>query len=270
MEQRPFGSSGLTIPVVGMGTWQTFDVKDADEEEERLAIVDAALEAGTSLFDTSPMYGEAERVLAQTVEGRRDRVLIADKVWTSSTDDGRAQIERALMWYGGRVDIYQIHNLVAWRSHLPLLEERRARGEIGVIGATHYDPKAFAELIAVMRTGRVQMVQIPYNALDRLVENDVLPLAYELGLGVLVMRPFGAGRLVRQAPSASALEPLARFGVQTWAQVLLKWLLSDPRVHGVIPATSHAERARENAAAGDPPWFDPDTRDYVARLASGM
>jgi aryl-alcohol dehydrogenase-like predicted oxidoreductase len=242
-------------------------VRGDRETMARRAIVDAALATGTTLFDTSPMYGEAERVLASALTGRRKQAIVADKVWASSLREGRQQIRRALDWYLGTVDIYQIHNLVAWREHLPVLEELRERGAVRAIGATHYRYQAFGELATVMETGRIHAIQIPYNAADRVVERDILPLAEQLGLGVLVMRPLGAGALVRHAPSADDLEPLARFGVRTWAQALLKWILSDPRVHCVLPATSKAERAVENAVAGDPPWFDEETREYVARLA---
>ena len=269
MERRALGRSGLEVPVVGMGTWQTFDVRGEREEGERRAVVDAALAAGIDLFDTSPMYGESPRVLAAALAGRRDRVLVADKVWTRSASEGRAQIRRALDWVGGRIDVYQIHNLVAWQTHLPVLEEMREKGEVRVVGATHYQHSAFGELMELMRTGRIEMIQVPYNAADRVVEREVLPLAEELGIGVLVMRPLGAGELVRSAPSAAKLAPLAPFGVTTWAQALLKWVLSDPRVHCAIPATSRPARATENAAAGEGPWLDAEARDYVARLASG-
>jgi aryl-alcohol dehydrogenase-like predicted oxidoreductase len=216
------------------------------------------------------MYGEAERVLAGALDGRRDRAILATKVWTSSAREGRAQIERALAWFGGRVEIYQIHNLVAWRVHLPVLESLRDEGRIDVIGATHYAHSALGELVQVMRTGRIQQIQIPYNTLDRIVEREVLPLAAELGIGVLAMRPLGEGRLARRSPSPSELEPLGRFGVRTWAQALLKWIVSDARVHCAIPATHRVERATENAAAGEPPWFGEEERGYVSKLARGL
>jgi aryl-alcohol dehydrogenase-like predicted oxidoreductase len=267
MEKRTLGRSSLEVPVIGMGTWKTFDVHGDRDVEARRDVVDAALAAGTTLFDTSPMYGQAEPVLSAALVGRRDRAIVADKVWTSSSREAREQIRRALDWYG-TVDIYQVHNLVAWRERLPMLEEWRDRGQVRVIGATHYSHSALGELMKVMETGRIQMVQIPYNALDREVEREVLPLAESLGMGVLVMEPLGTGRLVRRMPPADALQPLARFGVRTWAQALLKWIVSDGRVHGVLPATSKAARATENAAAGDPPWFDAEAREYVANLAS--
>ena len=266
MQTRVLGQSGVEVPVIGMGTWKTFDVRGARDVDARRAVVDSALASGTTLFDTSPMYGEAERVLATALGARRRDTIIADKVWTSSAREGREQVRRALEWYGGTVDIYQIHNLVAWREHLPELEELRESRQVRVIGATHYAHSALGELMTVMRTGRIQMVQIPYNAADRVVEREVLPLAAELGIGVLVMEPLGSGALVRRAPPDRDLARLESFGVRTWAQALLKWIVSDARVHAVLPATSRAERATENAAAGDPPWFDADTREYVARL----
>ena len=268
MEHRALGKSRIEVPVIGMGTWRTFDVRNERDVQDRRRVVDAALAAGTTLFDTSPMYGEAEQVLSRALEERRHRALIADKVWTSSAREGREQVRRALAWYGGVVDIYQIHNLVAWREHLPMLEELRSAGQVRVVGVTHYAHSSLGDLMGVMETGRVGMVQVPYNAADRLVERELLPLGEDLGIGVLVMQPLDTGRLVRYSPSARELEPLALFGVRTWAQALLKWIVSDPRVHCVLPATSKPERATENAAAGDPPWFDAETREYVARLAA--
>jgi len=160
-----------------------------------------------------------------------------------------------------------VHNLVAWPERLALLERRRDAGEIRAIGATHYSASAFGELARVMRGGRITAVQIPYNPAERDVEREILPLAEELGLGVVVMRPLGAGSLVRRAPADEELAPLREYGVETWAQALLKWVLSDRRCHVAIPATSRPGRMRENAAAGAPPWFDDDARALVARLA---
>lgn len=269
MEARQFGRTGLTLPVVGMGTWRTFDVRGA-QETERASLVTEALEAGTRLFDSSPMYGEAERVLGAAVTGtpgRRERVVVATKVWTSSPAEARTQIDRALRYFDGSVDIYQIHNLVAWQEHLPRLEALRDAGTVRVIGATHYLASALPELGRVMRSGRIGMVQIPYNVREREVERDILPLAEELGLGVLVMRPFAEGGLVRHTPPDAELRWIEAFGISTWAQALLKWVLSDQRVHAALPATSRGGRPVENAAAGSPPWFGPEERDRVRALA---
>lgn len=269
MDVRALGRTGLRVPAVGMGTWRTFDVHSAVAEANARAVVDAALAAGASFFDSSPMYGEAERVLGDALKGRRDDALIATKIWTHSTETGRHQAERALEWFGGRVDLYQVHNLVNWRDQLTLLERLREAGQVQAIGATHYSPSEFAELVRIMRTGRIDAIQVPYNPLEREVEREILPLAAELGLGVVVMRPFGEGGLMRHRPSPDDLAPLRPYGVTTWAQALVKWVLSDPRCSVAIPATSHPERMTENAAAGSPPWFGAEERTLVARLAEG-
>jgi len=268
IDERPLGrTSGLTVPAVGMGTWQTFDVDGGAAEARAGEIVSEALDAGARFMDSSPMYGEAERVLGEALGPRRDDAIVATKVWTSDDAEGEEQVRRALRWYGGRVDLYQIHNLVAWERRLEQLERERERGAVAAIGATHHSPSAFGELAHIMRTGRIAAIQIPYNPHERDVEREILPLAEELGLGVVVMRPLGAGRLVARAPDPAELAPLRAFGVETWAQALLKWVLSDARCHVAIPATSRPGRMRENAAAGAPPWFDDDARSLVTRLA---
>jgi aryl-alcohol dehydrogenase-like predicted oxidoreductase len=258
-ERRRLGP-GVDVPCVGMGTWQTFDV-----DGSRADIVDNALRAGIELFDSSPMYGRAERVLGAALADRRNEAFVATKIWTRSREEGKAQAEHALRQFGGRVDLYQVHNLVATDVQLALLEELREQGKVRLVGATHYSPASFGALAQLMRSGRLDAVQVPYNPREREVEREILPLAEELGIGVLVMRPFAQGSLLRRQPAVSDLEAL---GVETWAQALLKWILSDPRCTCAIPATSKPGRATENARAGEPPWLDSDQRAYVARLAS--
>jgi diketogulonate reductase-like aldo/keto reductase len=210
------------------------------------------------------MYGESERTLAQGLDARRGEAFVATKLWTADDEEAQRQAERALDWYGGRVDLYQVHNLLRTPARLDLLERLQADGKVGAIGATHYSPSAFGDLEQVMRSGRISAIQIPYNPHEREVEARILPLAEELGIGVVVMRPLGGGALVRNAPSAQDLEPL---GVETWAQALLKYALSDPRITVAIPASSKAERVKQNALAGEPPWFGADERALVERLA---
>lgn len=265
MERRSLGATGLEVPAVGMGTWRTFDVRGERDIARCRAVLDEAYAAGATLFDTSPMYGEAERVLSETMGGRREDALVADKLWTTDDDDAERQAERALRWYGGRVDVYQVHNLVRVSKRLALLRRLRDEGVVRVIGATHYQTSAFPELLAIVRSGAVQQIQIPYNARERAAERDLLAAAADHGVGVIVMQPLGVGELVRRAPPAEALAPLAPFGVRTWAQALLKFILSDARVSCVIPATSRPERMRENALAGTPPWFGEEEKEYVAR-----
>jgi aryl-alcohol dehydrogenase-like predicted oxidoreductase len=265
MENRSLGRGRVGVPVVGLGTWRRLEAAAAAGRHREL--VDTALAVGIRLVDTSPMYGDAERLLAAALDGKRDQVFVADKVWTPAPEEGVAQLARAVDWYGGRVDLMQIHNLAAWSAHLPMLEAARDRGLVGLIGATHYSAAAFPELAEIMATGRLDAVQVPYNPLQREVERTILPLADELGIGVLLMRPLGEGRLARRSPSPAELAPLHPFGVTTWVQALIKWGLSDPRVHVSLVATARPERLAENAAAGSPPWFGPAERALVLRLA---
>ena len=257
MEERRLG------PVIGLGTSNTFGV-DADLATD---VVSAALESGSRLVDTSPMYGGSEASLAVACEGRRDEITLATKIWATTLEEGREQYRRQLAWYG-RVDVQQVHNLVNWQEHLAWIEEERAEGRVGMVGVTHWNRDAFGDLAAALRTGRFKQVQLPLNPLERDCERELLPIAAELGMTVLVMRPFGDGDLLQRWPSAEELAPLHEFGIETWPQALLKWVLSDARVDCVIPGTAKPERARENARAGSPPWLGPDERALVERLAS--
>ena len=253
MEERRLG------PVVGLGTWNTFG-GDASLAQQ---VVAAALQAGCKVFDSSPMYGGAQASLSHALDGRREEAAVATKIWTQSVEEGRAQYARQLDWFG-RVEIEQIHNLVAWREQASWLEQERDAGRIDRLGVTHYSAGAFAELAEALRTRRFDTLQIPLNPRERECERELLPLADELGVAVIVMRPLGGGSLVGGTPPE---EVLAELGVETWAQALLKWALSDQRVDVAIPATSDPARARSNAAAGEPPWFDAEQRALVERFA---
>jgi diketogulonate reductase-like aldo/keto reductase len=255
MEERRLG------PVVGLGTWNTF----GGDAELAGDVVGAAIRSGTTVLDTSPMYGNAQRSLSAALDGRRERAVVATKIWAPTVEQGREQFEDQQAWFG-RIEVEQIHNLVAWRDHLGWLEDARDRGRIGRIGVTHYSPLAFDEVAEALRTGRFQTVQLPLNPYERAAERTLLPLAAELGLAVIVMRPFGEGELLATPPSETELEPLAEFGLETWPQALLKWALSDERVDVAIPATRNPLHAAENALAGDPPWFGPEERALVGSL----
>ena len=253
MEERRLG------PVVGLGTWNTF----GGEAATARSVVDAAFDAGCRVFDSSPMYRGAEQSLGAALAPHREDVVVATKIWAGSVEEGREQYAHQLEWFG-RVEVEQIHNLQAWEEHVPWLEAERDAGRIDRLGVTHYSPGAFGELARALRTGRFEVVQLPLNPRERECERELLPLAAELGVGVIVMRPLGEGALMRQSPPQEVLDEL---GVDTWAQALLRWALSDPRVDVVIPATRDPEHARANAAAGTPPWFDAEQRRLVERFA---
>lgn len=267
MESRAFGKTGLTVSVIGMGTWKSYDVRDPSAVQP---VTDAVLEHGATFFDTSPMYGAAERILARTLGARRRGAIVATKVWAGSAREGREQIRRALDWYAGVIDLYQIHNLEAWETHLPYLEELKAQGKISAIGITHWSSSAFGLMAKIVETGRVEAIQIPYNPREREVESELLPLAGRRGLGVILMRPLGQGGLARTTPPARELGFLADYGLRTWAQALLSWGVSDPRVSVTIPATGDVRHAIDNCAVGDARRFDAAARDRVAALVNTL
>lgn len=264
MERRPF--AGIEVPVVGLGTSKTYDISAVDEDRQR--ITDIAIDNGANFVDSSPMYGHAERILGATIAERRDAVCVATKVWTPDDAEAERQIDASLAFFGGHVEVFQVHNLVEWRTRLGQLEARRADGQIDIIGATHWKANAYEELETVMRTGRIAAIQVPYNPHEREVEARILPLAADLGLGVILMRPFASGGLIGLMPSADELAPLADFGVANWSQALLKYGLSHPATSVSIPATSRPQRMADNAGAGDGPWFGRVEKALVERLAA--
>jgi diketogulonate reductase-like aldo/keto reductase len=252
------------VPIIGMGTSKTFDTDDLALVSD---VVSTALDAGTTLFDSSPMYGKAEQMLGSALEGRRSGAVVATKVWTDDDAVAERQIAASLSFYGGHIELLQIHNMVRWPERLRRIEELRDSGQVTLVGATHWQSASFNELEAAMVTGRLDAIQIPYNPREREVEERLLPLAAELGLGVLIMRPFAAADLMRTSPSAAELAPLSPFGINTWAQALLQWGLSHPATTASIPATSKPSRARKNAIAGDSMPLDDEHRRLVSRLA---
>src|ERR1700751_212545 len=153
MEKRSLGRGRVSVPVVGLGTWQRLEAAAAAGRDREL--IGTAVTAGIRLFDTSPMYGDAERLLAGALDGQRDQVVVADKIWTPSAQEGAAQLARAVDWYGGAGALLQIHTLVSWPAPLPMLQAARDRGQVGLIGATHYSQAAFGELPGLMRSGQI-------------------------------------------------------------------------------------------------------------------
>ena len=264
VDARPFGRTGIDLPVVGLGTWRVFDLPPAGQPTAD-AVVTTALDAGATVVDSSPMYGRAEAVLSAALGERRRDAFVATKVWTSSVADGRKHFTRQLGWYAGRIDLLQVHNLLAWREHLEWMERERGVGNVRWLGATTFQPGTFDMLERVMRSGRVHAIQVPLNPREREAEERILPLAADLGLGVVVMRPFGEGGLLRRPFPAE----LAKAGLGGWAEALLRWTLADARVTVAIPATASAEHAAANVDIGSRPPLDPELRERIGRLAGG-
>ena len=262
MEHRKLGN--LDVSVIGLGTLRTFDVADDDEIAVRRQIVDNCLDSDVNLIDTAAWYGQAEQVLGEITEDLRDQFYIATKVRTEGKEAGEAQIARSFeLLKTDYVDLFQVHNMIDWQTHLPTLERLKGEGRIGMVGVSAMVPDAYPTIMDLMRQGRVDTVQIPYNVLNRSVEDELLPLAEDLGTGVLVMEPLQKGRWVLELKRQPDLAPLREYGISTWAQALLAWVISDPRVSSAIPATSRPERIKENTQAAQAAALPQQFRDYI-------
>lgn len=269
---RPIPSSGEAIPLVGLGSWITFNVGDDPAARDQCAdVMRAFFESGGRLIDSSPMYGSAQDVIGYGLEklGRPDAVFSADKVWTWS--DGPDQIEESQkLWGVAKFDLLQIHNLLSWEEHLPILRAMKEAGQLRYIGITTSEGRRHDEFIDIMRKEPLDFIQVTYNILDREAETDILPLAAERGMAVLVNRPFRQGALT-DALEGQPLPPwAAEIGCTTWAQFLLKFIISHPAVTCAIPATSNVEHARENMLAARAPLPDAAMRQRMIEYVSAL
>jgi diketogulonate reductase-like aldo/keto reductase len=271
MQTRPIPSSGEPLPVIGCGTWRTFDVAASSSARAPLADVLRVLFAGGgSVIDSSPMYGSSEEVVGDLLaaSGARDDAFIATKVWTTGRADGIAQMQRSMeLLRSSRIDLMQVHNLVDVRTHLPTLRAWKSEGRIRYLGVTHYTPSAYDQLEAVMRAERLDFVQLDYALDDRTAERRLLPLAAERGIAILVNRPFGGGGLLGRMGRSPVPGWAGEIGCTNWAQILLKFVLSNPAVTCVIPATSNAKHMEDNVQAGSGTFPDAALR---ARMIAAL
>jgi diketogulonate reductase-like aldo/keto reductase len=267
---RQIPSSGETIPAVGLGTWQTFDVgASAAEREPRREVLRRFVELGGRVIDSSPMYGAAETVVGELASelGVLDKLFVATKVWTSGRAAGVAQMEQSLRRLRKpRLDLMQIHNLVDWRTHLATLREWKQAGRIGHLGVTHYTSSAYDELERALRSETLDFVQVNYSLGERDAERRILPLARERGIAVLVNRPFAEGGLFGRVRGQALPSWAADFECASWAQFFLKWILAHPAVTCVIPATSRPEHLVDNMKAGTGALPDATTRERMTAL----
>ncbi|MCL2635788.1 MAG: aldo/keto reductase [Betaproteobacteria bacterium] len=261
MLRRPIPASGESLPVIGLGTYQGFDVASGSAEYARLpGVLEALFAAGGSVIDSSPMYGWAEQTTGELLAaaGSRRRAFVASKVWIEGREAGRLQMEASLRLLRAEpLDLMQVHNLVDWRKQLATLREWKQAGRIRYIGVTHYHASAYDELAAVLRAERLDFLQINYSFEEREAERLILPLAAERGLAVLINRPFGGGGLLRRLHEKPLPPWAAEIEAGSWAQLLLKFVLSQPAVTCAIPGTGRPEHMADNAAAGRGPIPEP-------------
>lgn len=267
---RPIPSSGENLPVIGMGTWLTFDVApDWLDAERRCEVLQTFLEMGGGLVDSSPMYGRSEAVLGACLPQmeHRDRLFAATKVWTYGERLGINQMEHSRrLWGVERFDLMQIHNMLDWRTHLETLQQMKAEGRIRYIGITTSHGRRHAELAKVMaREEAFDFVQFTYNLVDREAERRLLPLAAERGLAVIINRPFQRGALFDRVRGKPLPVWAAEFDCDNWAQFMLKFIVSHPAVTCAIPATTQVEHMRENRGAGYGRLPDEETRQRMIR-----
>jgi aryl-alcohol dehydrogenase-like predicted oxidoreductase len=268
---RAIPSSREMLPVVGLGTWQTFDVDGGSAREPLRRVLRRFAELGGRVVDSSPMYGRAESVVGDLASelALQDTLFVATKVWTSGRDAGVAQMEESLRRLRKpRLDLMQVHNLVDWRTHLRTLGEWKRAGRVRHIGVTHYTASGYAELEQVMKSEPLDFVQLNYSVVERDAERRLLPLALDRGVAVLVNRPFAEGALFRRVRGQTLPPWAAEAGCRSWAQLFLKWIVAHPAVTCVIPATSRPEHLEDNMQAGTGALPDTALRDRIAKLVS--
>ena len=250
---RRIPSSGEALPVVGLGSWITFNVgRDATAREACADVVRAFFGAGGRLIDSSPMYGSSQPTIGHALArlGHPAALFSAEKVWTGDAARGAAQIEASRAYWGvPQFDLMQVHNLLAWRDHLPRLLEMKAAGRLRYVGITTSEGRRHAELEQVMRTQPIDFVQLSYNLLDREAEQRLLPLAQQRGIAVIVNRPFREGALLEALRRHRLPAWAVEIDCDSWAQVALKFIVSHPAVTCAIPATSQLAHVLQNMGA---------------------
>ncbi|UOQ52563.1 aldo/keto reductase [Hymenobacter cellulosivorans] len=273
MLTRLIPSSQEALPVIGLGTWQTFDVADETPPPRLVQTLKTLQAAGATVIDSSPMYGRAEEVVGAITTRLPDpnAFFYATKVWTQGQEAGRRQMQDSLRKLGRQqVDLMQIHNLLDWQTHLPLLRAWKASGKVRYLGITHYTDSRHEELERVLRRESFDFVQFNYSILDRHAEQRLLPAAADLGVATLINRPFTEGSLLAHVRS-KALPPWAtELGITSWASYFLKFIISHPAVTCVIPGTSSPEHLTDNLAAATGPLPDTALREKMAAFVRNL
>ncbi|MGH8179171.1 MAG: aldo/keto reductase [Steroidobacter sp.] len=265
----PTSKDSESLPVIGMGTWNTFDVgAGASERAPLVEVLETFYATGARLIDSSPMYGAAERVTGDLVAqlGKQAQTFYATKVWTTGRDKGAAQIEQSLrLLKTPKLDLLQVHNLLDWRTHLTTLRALKSEGKVRYIGVTHYIDAAYDDLEASLTSEPFDFAQFNYSIASRAAEKRLLPFCQERGVAVLINRPFEEGDLFTQVRNRKLPAYAAEIGCTSWAQFFLKFIVSHPGVTCVIPATSRVTHMRDNLQAGFGPMPDAAMRARMAK-----
>ncbi len=274
MLMRTIPSSDEKLPVVGLGTWRTFDVEFTSDTRRQLEdVLSLFVKFSGRVIDSSPMYGRAEQVIGDLTAtlGIRDKLFVATKVWTRGKESGISSMERSMgRLRTKRIDLMQVHNLVDVHTHLATLREWKEQGRIRYVGITHYESGAFGEVEKIMRSEKLDFVQINYSVMEREAEERVLPLARERGIAVIVNRPFGGGDLFARARAKQLPDWAAEFDVRSWAQFFLKWIAAHPAVTCAIPATDNPRHLEDNMQGGIGRLPDAKMRQRMVELISSF
>jgi diketogulonate reductase-like aldo/keto reductase len=271
MLTRPVPATGEAMPVIGLGTWRAFDVgADPATRQPLREVLQLLLDAGGRMIDSSPMYGRAEAVTGDLLAGlgARPRAFVATKVWTTGRERGIEQMRRSAQLLRTEViDLVQIHNLVDWRTHLPTLRRMKEEGRIRHIGITHYTTGALPELVRIL-VGEpgIDFVQLGYSLATRAAETELLPTAAARGVAVIVNQPLERGDLFRRVRGRALPDWAREFDCASWAQLFLKYILAEPAVTCVIPATGNPEHMRDDFGAGFGRLPDASQRQQIRRL----
>jgi aryl-alcohol dehydrogenase-like predicted oxidoreductase len=249
---RSIPSSGEKLPVIGLGTWQTFDVDQA-QSAPLVEVLRTFVKLGGRVVDSSPMYGRAEQVIGDLLAQLklRDSLFLATKVWTRGKQAGIESMERSFARLQTRtIDLMQVHNLVDAETQLQTMREWKAQGRFRYLGVTHYETGAFAEVATILRREKLDFVQINYSIMERDAEKKIFPLAQDRGVAVIVNRPFSAGDLFHRVRGKPLPDFAAEFDCTSWAQFLLKWIVAHPAVTCAIPATNNVQHLEDNMRGG--------------------
>lgn len=271
MLSKPIPSTGETLPAIGLGTWQTFDVSSSAGERAPLEEVLHEFSAlGGRLIDSSPMYGNSEEVAGDLAAklGLRSKLFIATKVWTSGKSDGIAQMEDSMKKLRAKpIDLMQVHNLLDVENHLHTLKQWKQQGIVRYIGVTHYTAGAHEAVAKAIASHPIDFVQINYSIAERDAERRLLPLAQERGVAVIANRPFAGGDVFRRLRSKPLPSWAADIDCTSWAQLLLKFVVSHPAMTCAIPATAKVTHLRDNMQAGLGRMPDEKMRQRIAAEA---